>query len=167
MHSNNYDILEKKIINAIIYEIQNSINKTNIQKKVSEKVCLQKDGKEKKISELKREIQNINNNLDELYIDKLNKKITNEQYKRIKDKLEKELLSKRKQYMEIKNIKIDDNNNLINDYYNIFFKFESLSRELLINIIERIDILEDKTINIKVCFTKNSISKKDKDTFAQ
>ena len=41
------------------------------------------------------------------------------------------------------------------DYINEFLNMKTPSRELIVNLIDRIDIYEDKTINIKVCFADN------------
>ena len=93
------------------------------------------------------------------YIDKLNKKITEEQFERVKLKFENELAIKQNKYNELNNningkINEESKNKLINEYINKFLSMKGASRELIINLIERIEIFEDKTINIKVSFSK-------------
>ena len=44
---------------------------------------------------------------------------------------------------------------MINEYINKFLSMSEPSRELIINLIDRIEIFENKTINIKVSFTNN------------
>lgn len=113
----------------------------------------------KELEILTNDIKQINDNLDIIYIDKLNKKITEEQFERVKVKLERELNVKQKRYNELNN-RINDNineeskNKMVNEYINKFLSMEEPSRELIINLIDRIDIYEDKTINIKVSFNK-------------
>ena len=46
-------------------------------------------------------------------------------------------------------------NKLINEYINKFISMKEPSRELIINLIDKIEIFEDKTINIKVSFADN------------
>ena len=111
----------------------------------------------KELEILTNDIKQINDNLDIIYIDKLNKKITEEQFERVKVKLEKELNIKEKRYTELSN-SINDNinkeskNKMINEYINKFLSMKEPTRELIINLIDKIEIFEDKTINIKVSF---------------
>ena len=44
---------------------------------------------------------------------------------------------------------------MINEYINKFLSMKEPSRELIINLIDKIEIFEDKTINIKVSFSQN------------
>ena len=91
-------------------------------------------------------------------IDKLNKKITEEQFERVKIKLERDLNIKQQRYNDLNNNIIDNineesKNKMINEYINNFLSMKVPSRELIINLIERIEIFKDKTINIKVTFS--------------
>ena len=47
----------------------------------------------------------------------------------------------------------EEKNNMINEYINKFLSMKEPSRELIINLIDKIEIFEDKTINIKVSFS--------------
>ena len=92
-------------------------------------------------------------------LDKLNKKVTEEQFERVKVKLENELNIKQKRYNELNNnindiINEESRNKMINEYITKFLSMKELNRELIISLIDRIEIFEDKTINIKVCFNK-------------
>ena len=96
----------------------------------------------------------------DIYIDKLNKKVTEEQFERVKLKLENELNIKQKRYNELNNnmndaINEESKNKTTIEYINKFLSMEEPSRELIINLIDRVEIFEDKSINIKVCFMKN------------
>ena len=159
-HSNNYDELEKVIINSLTNMCLKYINKDKIKNNALNNLDENnKINSEKELEILTSDIKQINDNLDIIYIDKLNKKITEEQFERVKVKLENELNIKQKRYNEL-NIFINDNNNeefknkMINDYINKFLSMEVPNRELIINLIDKIEIFEDKTINIKVSFSK-------------
>ena len=75
----------------------------------------------------------------------------------VKVKLENELNRKQKRYNELNN-SINDNineeskNKMIDKYINKFLSMKEPGRELIINLIDKIEIFEDKTINIKVSF---------------
>ena len=70
-----------------------------------------------------------------------------------------ELKTKCKEYIYKEKIKsnvlknIDKNNKIVEKYINKFLNMKNPSRELIVNLIDRIDIYEDKTINVKVTFT--------------
>ena len=103
------------------------------------------------------EIEKINNNLDSLYLDKLNKKITEEQFERVKVKLENDLNIKQRRYSELNNsinynVSEETKNKIVIEYINKFLSMEEPSRELIINLIDKIEIFEDKTINVKLVF---------------
>jgi len=159
-HSNNYDELEKVIINSLTNLYLNYINKDKIKNNVLDN--LSEDNKvnnKKELEILTNDIKQKNDNLDIIYIDKLNKKITEEQFERVKIKLENELNIKQKRYEELNNnindtINEEYKNKMINDYINKFLSMKEPSRELMINLIDRIEIFEDKSINIKVSFNK-------------
>ena len=158
LHSNNYDLLEENILNVLKDKCINYINKNKIKEDTLKKIDSIKhiDSKET-INLLEKEINIINEKLDNLYIDKLNKVIDNEQFNRIKVKLDAEL-----------KIKVDNLNKLkINDkqkedlktsekelekYINEYLSFDKPNRDLVVNLIDKIEIFEDKTINILFSF---------------
>ena len=53
------------------------------------------------------------------------------------------------------NINEESKNKMINNYISKFLSMKEPSRELIINLIDKIEIYEDKTINIKVSFNKS------------
>ncbi len=158
-HSNNYDELEKIIINSLTEICLNYINKDKITKETLNN--LKEDNKTNNKNELEvlsNDIKQINDNLDTIYIDKLNKKITEEQFERVKIKLEQELNVKQERYSELNNsindtINGESKNKMDIEYIDKFLSMKNPSRELIINLIERIEIFKDKTINIKVTFS--------------
>lgn len=160
-HSNNYDVLEKVILSTLKELCLNYINKKKIKEDVLKN--MNDDSKQnikKEISVLENEIKNINNNLDNIYLDKLNKIITNEQFERVKIKLENELKIKQNRYIELINEVNEKNNNEINNkkidkFIDEFLSMKNPSRELIVNLVDRIEIFEDKNIHIKVNFNDN------------
>ena len=158
-HSNNYDVLENIILRSLTNMCLSYINKDKVRNNVLNN--LTEDNKvnnKKELEILTNDIKQINDNLDIIYIDKLNKKITEKQFERVKVKLEQELNIKQQRYNDlnnniIDNINEDSKNKLIIEYINKFLSMEELSRELIINLIDKIEIFKDKTINIKVTFS--------------
>ena len=161
-HSNNYDILEKVILNTLKELCLNYIDKKKIKEEALKNI--NEDGKKnikKEISFLETEINNINNNLDNIYIDKLNKVITEEQFNRVKNKLENELKIKQNRHMElISDVNEKSNNETnhkkIDKFIDELLSMENPSRELIVNLIDKIEIFEDKKINIKVSFNNSN-----------
>ena len=155
-HSNNYDELEKVIINSITRMCLKCIDKDTIKKEVLDNISEDKVSNKEELEELIYSMRQINDNLDSIYIDKLNKKITTEQFERIKVKLEEELNIKQNRYNELNSdnccIEIKSKDKMIDEYINQFLSMKKISRELTINLIDKIEIFEDKKINIKVSF---------------
>ena len=161
-HSNNYDELEKVIINSLTRMCSNYLDKDKIKEDTLNNLKNDDKVNNKKEQEiLTNDMKKINDNLDAIYIDKLNKKITEEQFERLKIKLKNELNNKQNRYNELNNNinKLNSEelkNTIINEYTNKFVSMKELNRELIINLIDRIEIFKDKTISIKVCFNNNS-----------
>lgn len=92
-----------------------------------------------------------------MYIDKLNGTIDNDSYVRIKDRLNNEIDKAQNEISDLQkeidgtfiNEKISNN---INKYIEEYLNLKKPNRDLIINLIEKIDIYEDKTIDIKFTF---------------
>jgi DNA invertase Pin-like site-specific DNA recombinase len=159
-HSNNYDLLEEIILDSIKNSCLNYIDKKKIKDQVINNINnLKPVDSHKELNNLSLEIRRINDNLDNIYIDKLNKKITEEQFARVKTKLELELNKKRKRYDELNNSIIDNlvkdkKEKNLNKYIDNFLTFKKPSRELIVNLVEKIEIFADRTINIHLVFKK-------------
>jgi len=157
-HSNNYDKLEKSIINSLVEMCLKYIDKDKIENNVLNNLDeVNKVNDKKELEILITDIKQISDNLDAIYIDKLNKRITEDQFERVKLKLERELSIKQKRYNELNNnindtISEQSKNKIIIEYIDKFLSMKEPSRELIINLIDRIEIFEDKTVNIKVSF---------------
>ncbi len=154
-HSNNYDDLEKIIIESLSGNFFKYIDKDKIINSVFNSLNENNQNNSKKELELlNKRIEQINDNLDTIYIDKLNKKITLEQFERVKIKLEDELDTVKTKYSELNDI-VDNNKSkdkIIVKYINDFLSMKEFNRELMVCLIDRIDIYEDKRIDIKVIF---------------
>ena len=90
-------------------------------------------------------------------MDKLNKVIDEDRFVRIKSKLEKELsvaLEEQKRLLDNNKNKISEKTEeeKMNKYINEFLKFDNIDRDLIVNLIDKIEIFEDKKINIKLTF---------------
>lgn len=158
-HSNNYDKLEQLILNNLKELCLKYLDKNKVKESVIENYKnINTNNNEKEIEILSKEINQINDNLDNIYIDKLNKTITEDQFNRVKSKLEIELERKITRLNELKNIssekvKEDKVNKEIEKFINKFLSMDTPSRELVSSLIDRIDIFEDKRIVIKVSFS--------------
>ena len=151
MHSNNYDILEDKILELLKEYCLKYIDKKSILNRVIN-TNNDKQNNLKYIKNLKKEISNINDNLDSIYIDRLNKNISEEQFNRVKIKLETELNIKLDKIKELKKEKTQ--NNIIDREKYIYevLDLNNISRDIIINLIDRIEIFEDKKINLILKF---------------
>lgn len=160
-HSMNYEKLE----NAVLDEMKKLFNKyvddTDFEKKVEEarKKTDIRTKIIKQINSIDLKITQTNNNMDNLYLDKLNGVITLEQYSRLVLKLKRELEnldSKRQEIvLELENIESSDSKKEKEELALKMKEFLSLkepSRELLANLIDVINISKDKTVEIKYKF---------------
>ena len=87
-HSNNYDILEKVILETLKKSCLDYIDKKKIKDKVVNSLSDNNQfNRKKEIDNLIKEINQINENLDNIYIDKINKNINSKNIERSKYKL--------------------------------------------------------------------------------
>lgn len=147
-HGFSYSNLEETIINYI----------KNLFKKIdSEKVELEvKNGMTKYdyrkiLKKLRNEIKLINNNIDQMYVDKLNNKISEEMYERLLKKFKNEIGEKENEYLEIKQQKEEskqDNTEKIKSVVQEFLELKELTPEFMKVIINRIEIHQDKQVDL-------------------
>ena len=160
-HSNNYEILEQVILDNLRKLCLKYIDKQKIKNSVIENFNnLSNNDSKKEIAILSKEINQINENLDNIYIDKLNKVISEEQFIRVKSKLELEHKRRVKRLDDLKSMVVDNSNEKdslkkIEKYIKTFLSMEKPSRKLITCLIDRIDIFEDKKIVISVPFANN------------
>ena len=147
-HGFNYETLEKLVleyIKKLFLQIDNQKIELNI------KNCISKYDYGKMLKKLETEIKLINDNIDKMYVDKLNEKISEEMYERLFDKLKNEIKQKEKEYIQLKN---EQENNSYNDIENIkklvnnFLILENPTPEIMKVLINRIEIHQDKQVDI-------------------
>src|SRR5699024_9737491 len=103
------------------------------------------------------EMKLINDNIDKMYVDKLNGKISEEMYERLFNKLKGEIKQKEEEYIGLKN---EQENNSDNDIENVkklvndFLKLEKPTPETMKVLINRIEVHQDKQVDIIFNFKK-------------
>ena len=88
-------------------------------------------------------------------MDRLKCLIDEEQYLRVSENIKKEINDNKKKIDNFKNKKINENkmdNKKIEKYINDFLSLDKPTRELIINLVEKIYIYQDKTIDIIFTF---------------
>ena len=111
---------------------------------------------EKMLKKIVQEIALINNNIDKMYVDKLNGKISEEMYNRLFKNLNNDIKEKEKQYIEIKDSaqKYQSDDKDIEKIIKEFLNIENPTPELMRIIINRIEIHQDKQVDIIFNFNK-------------
>ena len=112
------------------------------------------------IKKIEAEIKLINDNIDKMYVDKLNGKISEEMYERLFSKLKNEIKQKEIEYIKLKN---QQENNSYNDAESIkklindFLKLENPTPEIMKVLINRIEVHQDKNVDIIFNFKRVSL----------
>ena len=112
---------------------------------------------EKILKKIEREIKLINDNIDKMYVDKLNRKISQEMYDRLFKKLREEAKQKENEYIEIQKMKENskqDDTEKIKKIVKEFLELKEPTPEIMKVIINRIEIHQDKQIDIIFNFKK-------------
>lgn len=153
-HGFSYDALEEKIL-QYIKNIFLAINSKKIELNIKNNRTKQDYGKMLKQKQI--EINLIKDNIDQMYVDKLNNKISEEMYERLFDKLINEVKQKEKEYDELKMQKEDnrqDDRREIEKIVKEFLKVEKPTPEIMKVIINKIEIHQDKQVDIYFNFKK-------------
>lgn len=160
-HSCNYDKLENAVLEEIKSMFQNYVDSTTFEDKVNE-AKRQNDvriKKQKEINILDRKIKGHLSYIDKVYEDKLNGNIDMEMYNRLTIKYKEEIniwkSQKEDLEKELSNIsekettkEKEETLKKIKEYLSL----EKPNRNLLVNLIDKILISEDKTIEIHYNF---------------
>ena len=153
-HGFNYEQLEKIVleyIKKLFLEIDSKKIELNIKNNIS------KYDYGKMLQKLEAEIELINDNIDKMYVDKLNGKVSEEMYERLFNKLKGEIKQKEEEYIQLKNEK---ENNSDDDIENIkklvhdFLKLEKPTPEIMRVLINKIEIHQDKQVDLYFNFRK-------------
>ncbi len=166
----NKQISANLIEEAVKEKIREEIQKINFSEKEIKYIYEQakKQAKSKsnllqtKLQELKQTLKSIENTIEEIYQDKINKIIQIEDFKTIYEKKQKE---RNKILKEIKDIEtqVEENNKKtpqidfkeIKQIVNEFLKMEKPNKMILEKLIERIEFDKEKNIKIKFKFQKH------------
>ena len=160
-HSMNYDKLETAVLEELRKMCKEYIDVTTFESKVNEEKRKnnQQDKLKRELSKIDLKINQVNNYIDKSYVDKMDGFITAEQYQRVTLKFKGELeeLSSKKQELEkeISNIGDEDikkEAEMTVKQMKEFLSLKNPSRELLVNLIDKIVISEDKTVEINYKF---------------
>lgn len=158
-HGFSYEQLEKQVL-QYIRNILEKIDSKRVELNINANRT--KYDYDKLLKKKETEIKLINDNIDKMYVDKLNKKISEEMYERLFNKLINQVKEKEKEYVELKNMKDDssqDDSEKIKKIVKEFLKLEKPTPEIMKVIINRIEIHQDKQIDIYFNFKKlNEIS---------
>lgn len=153
-HGFSYDTLEKNIL-QYIKKLFLAIDSKKIELSIKNNRTKQDYGK--MLKQKQTEINLIEDNIDKMYVDKLNNKISEEMYERLFNKLISEVNQKEKEYKELKNKKEDalqDDSKEIEKIIKEFLKLEKPTPEIMKVIINKIEIHQDKQVDIIFNFKK-------------
>lgn len=147
-----------KLENTVLEYMRNLFLNIN-NKKIKENIKNNKTmyDYEKLLKQKEKEISVLKNNMDKMYIDKLNNKITEEMYSRVFDKLLQEINNKKEEYKELEdkkeNVTQDDGKD-VEKIIDEFLKLKEPTPEIMKILINRIEIHQNKQIDIYFNFKK-------------
>lgn len=142
-------------IRAVCERFVNDIDFNKLLKKINEHIRAEKIKQGKDLETMQRQFEQLGVKIDKAYDDKLTGLISEEMFGRVfaKYSLEADDLKKKIEQLRIaqaneKPIDID----LIKSYAQKFLRAESYSRELLVSLIDRVELTENKEIIIDFKF---------------
>ena len=155
-HTNNYEVLENVIIDNIREVCKKYLDKNKIKNFLDNLEFEDNTLKIKKqIEGLEITNNKLTKSLDKTYMDRLRGIIDEEQYIRVSENIKTEMDNNKKNIDNLKNESIEANkidNKQIEKYINEFLSIEKPTRELIINLVHKIYIYQDKTIDIIFIF---------------
>ena len=160
-HSCNYKKLENLVLEEIKKMCKNYVDSSSFFNKLEEarKKNDIKIKKQKEINVLEKKIRTNNSYIDKIYEDKLNGNIDIEMFNRLSIKYKDEIISwkKRIEFIEkeianLDKVDTDKERKDILEKIREYLALEKPTRALLVNLIDKILISEDKTIEIHYKF---------------
>ncbi len=155
-HTNNYEVLESVILDNIKKVCKRYLDKNIIKNSIGGLDL------EDNILKIKKQIESLEmtndkliTNLDKSYMDMLKGIIDEEQYVRVSESIKKEIENNKLSIDSLKNEQTSANkidNKILEKHINEFLSLENPTRELIINLVEKIYIYQDKTIDIIFTF---------------
>lgn len=157
-HTNNYELLESIILDNIKNVCKRYLDKNKIMDYLNN---IELDDRTLKIT---RQIENyeiinskLRENLDKTYIDLLGSIIDEDQYKRISNNIKRQIEDNQNNINNLKTIEDNsDRKETIEKYINEFLSLKNITRKLIINLIDKIYIYQDKRVDI--IFTFNNVT---------
>ena len=155
-HSVKYQVLEDLVLDNLREMAVKYLDENNLESilKNSDKLKQKKNSIKQEIFRLENNIETANRKIDVCYNDKLEGNITLEMYKRTYNNLTLEISEFKKKKTEYEKMLFDfENNQLTNDTYYLdkikeFLKMKNPSRALISSLIDKIEIDEDKNVDI-------------------
>ena len=113
-------------------------------------------GLEMELQVLQSKIDSLTANLDRMYTDRLNGLLPEEDFQRIfsRAKLEREQLEEKRQALEFQKKSPVRSEDRARELVQRFIDAAGESRELLVSLIERVELTEDKEVIIKFRFAQ-------------
>ena len=156
-HGFNYEQLEKIVleyIKKLFLEIDSKKIEMNIKNNIS------KYDYGKMLKKIETEIKLINDNIDKMYVDKLNGKISEEMYERLFNKLKGEIKQKEEENARQLAAVAADNQKAIEEKYSqIMAQMEQKSAEIAMLLVNKLDlnniILQEDIVAVKNRNEKN------------
>ena len=112
---------------------------------------------------VKKDILVINGNIDKMYMDKLENKITEAMYDRLYNKLQEDIRQKEKEYIELEKMRNDvaeSNDEEIKKLIKEYLSLDKSTPELMKILINKIEVHQNKEIDIYFNFKKLNEVKK-------
>ena len=155
-HSIKYDTVEILVLDSLRDMAKKYLDENDLESilKNSDKLKKKKDSIKQEIFRLENGIMNANKKIDICYNDKLDGNITLEMYKRTYNNLTIEINEAKNKKLEYEKKLLDlENNKSSNDNYYLdkikeFLEMKNPSRALISSLIDKIEIDEDKNIDI-------------------
>ena len=155
-HSVKYQIIEDLVLENLRDMVKKYLDKNKLENilKNSNQLKKKKDNIKQEIFRLENNIGSANRKIDICYNDKLEGNITLEMYKRIYNNLTLEINEYKEKKKDYEKMLFDFENNQINNnnYYldkiKEFLEMRNPSRALISSLIDRIEIDEEKNIDI-------------------
>ena len=151
-HTNNYEILEKVILDNIKEVCMKYLDKNKIKDSIGNIDFSDSTLKiEKQIESLELINKKLTENLDKTYMDRLKGILDEPQYFRVSEVLKKEIENNKRNMADLKKKQIDSSkidNKKIEKQINGFLSIENPTREFVINLVDKIYIYQNKEIDI-------------------
>lgn len=158
-HTMNYNNLEEQLLEIITSVCNKYINLVGYEDIVSKRkktLNTYTDDLEKKIGRLEIDIKSIDLKIEKLYMDRLDDIITPDTYKKLTDKFEEQKNIKQKEISELKisveEYKKDNSIDELLETQKIVKEYlktrKNPPRELILKIVDRIEIHQDKTVDL-------------------